>query len=126
MATVTIRKPTVSAAHLARIKARKPARIATDDPDNPELGGADAGIRSARLARLRDGKPRGEDIRRFREMLRLTQERFAAALGINVTTLRGWEQDQRHPQGPAIALPRMVATHPRLVLEAAQRGRAAS
>lgn len=42
---------------------------------------------------------------------------FAEALGISVHTLRNWEQDRRTPEGPALALLRVVARHPRVVHE---------
>ena len=67
-------------------------------------------------AALVAGKPTGEDLREFRLMLQLTQQAFAAGLGISIGTLRNWEQDVRHPDGPAIALLRLVARHPRLLL----------
>jgi len=67
-------------------------------------------------AALIAGKPAGEDLREFRLMLQLTQQAFAAGLGISIGTLRNWEQDVRHPDGPAIALLRLVARHPRLLL----------
>jgi putative transcriptional regulator len=34
-----------------------------------------------------------------------------------VHTLRNWEQDRRSPQGPALALIRVAARHPRVLLE---------
>jgi putative transcriptional regulator len=34
-----------------------------------------------------------------------------------VHTLRNWEQDRRTPDGPALALLRIAARHPRVVRE---------
>ena len=59
----------------------------------------------------------GADVTALRQFIGLTQERFAAAMGISVHTLRNWEQGRRHPDGPAIALLRIAARHPRLILE---------
>jgi putative transcriptional regulator len=59
----------------------------------------------------------GNDIVKLRTFIQLTQENFAKALGISVHTLRNWEQDRRHPEGPAIALLRIAARHPRVLLE---------
>ena len=42
---------------------------------------------------------------------------FADALGISVHTLRNWEQGRRHPEGPALALLRIAARHPRVLQE---------
>ena len=42
---------------------------------------------------------------------------FAEALGISVHTLRDWEQGRRSPEGPALALLRIAARHPRVLRE---------
>jgi putative transcriptional regulator len=59
----------------------------------------------------------GEDISALRRFVGLSQTRFAAAMGISVHTLRNWEQGRRHPDGPAIALLRIAARHPRIIRE---------
>ena len=59
----------------------------------------------------------GEDIAALRRFVGLTQARFARAMGISVHTLRNWEQDRRLPEGPALALLRIAARHPRILRE---------
>ncbi len=59
----------------------------------------------------------GKGIIALRAFIGLTQEGFAAALGISVHTLRNWEQDRRKPEGPALALLRIAARHPRVLKE---------
>jgi putative transcriptional regulator len=59
----------------------------------------------------------GEDISALRRFVGLTQTQFAQAMGISVHTLRNWEQGRRHPDGPAIALLRIAARHPRIIRE---------
>lgn len=59
----------------------------------------------------------GEDIAALRRFVGLTQAQFASAMGISVHTLRNWEQGRRHPEGPAIALLRIAARHPRIIRE---------
>ncbi len=59
----------------------------------------------------------GGDIIALRKFTGLTQESFATALGISVYTLRNWEQDLRKPDGPALALMRVAALHPRVLKE---------
>ena len=59
----------------------------------------------------------GEDIAALRRFVGLTQAQFAQAMGISVHTLRNWEQGRRHPEGPAIALLRIAARHPRIIRE---------
>ena len=59
----------------------------------------------------------GADISALRRFVGLTQAQFAQAIGISVHTLRNWEQGRRHPDGPAIALLRLAARHPRIIRE---------
>ena len=59
----------------------------------------------------------GEDIVALRRFVGLTQSQFSKAIGISVHTLRNWEQGRRHPEGPAIALLRIAARHPRIIRE---------
>jgi putative transcriptional regulator len=59
----------------------------------------------------------GEDISALRRFVGLTQTQFARAMGISVHTLRNWEQGRRHPDGPAVALLRIAARHPRIIRE---------
>ena len=59
----------------------------------------------------------GADIKALRKFTGLSQVRFAEALGISVHTLRNWEQGRRKPEGPALALLRIAARHPRIIRE---------
>ena len=75
-------------------------------------------IKASVRRRLRQGVIKsGQDIVDLRRFLSLTQEEFAQALGISVHTLRNWEQDRRKPEGPALALIRVAARHPRIIRE---------
>lgn len=59
----------------------------------------------------------GGDVVVLRRFVGLSQAQFARALGISVHTLRNREQGRRHPDGPAIALLRIAARHPRIIRE---------
>ena len=59
----------------------------------------------------------GSDVVALRKFVGLTQQKFAQAIGISVHTLRNWEQGKRTPEGPAIALLRIAARHPRIIRE---------
>ena len=59
----------------------------------------------------------GADVVALRRFVGLSQVRFAEALGISVHTLRNWEQGRRSPEGPALALLRIAARHPRIIRE---------
>lgn len=88
--------------------------------DLPELTDEDfANAIPARLRRrlMRGQFESGSDVAALRRFVRLTQEQFARAMGISVHTLRNWEQDRRRPEGPALALLRIAARHPRIIRE---------
>jgi DNA-binding transcriptional regulator YiaG len=88
--------------------------------DIPELTEAQfARAIPARLRRrLMSGRfESGDDIAALRRFVGLTQTEFARAMGISVHTLRNWEQGRRQPEGPAIALLRIAARHPRIIRE---------
>ncbi len=59
----------------------------------------------------------GADIVALRRFVGLSQRAFAAALEISVHTLRNWEQGRRQPEGPALALLKIAARHPKIVRE---------
>lgn len=88
--------------------------------DIAELSDADfeSAIPSRLRKRLIQGNfESGEDIAALRRFVRLTQAQFAQAMGISVHTLRNWEQGRRTPEGPALALLRIAAKHPRIIRE---------
>jgi len=57
----------------------------------------------------------GPNIKRLRSNYKLSQNEFAALLGISVATLRNWEQGRREPEGPARVLLQVAARHPEAV-----------
>jgi putative transcriptional regulator len=60
-------------------------------------------------------------VRAIRERTSLSQTEFAELIGVSVKTLQNWEQDRRHPTGPAAALLRIIAQEPRLAVRAIHR-----
>ena len=88
--------------------------------DIPELTKAqfDRAISARARKKLMNGEfESGDDVAMLRKFVGLTQAEFAKAMGISVHTLRNWEQGRRHPEGPAIALLRIAARHPRVIRE---------
>lgn len=59
----------------------------------------------------------GTDVAALRRFIGLTQTEFASAVEISVHTLRNWEQGRRKPEGPALALLKIAARHPRIIRE---------
>jgi len=58
------------------------------------------------------------DVKNIRAKTGMSQNEFASAFGISVSTLRHWERGDRRPQGPALVLLNVVAKEPRAVLRA--------
>ena len=84
----------------------------------PELTEADFGrmVTRAQRKRLIAGTFEAGDLIALRRFLNLTQAELAGRIGISVDSLQNWEQDRRQPDGPARALLRLIAKHPRLIL----------
>jgi putative transcriptional regulator len=57
-------------------------------------------------------------IKALRDMVGLSQPKFAALLHVDVGTLRNWEQGRREPTGPAKALLTAIRRDPKNVLKA--------
>lgn len=57
-------------------------------------------------------------VKEIRNTTGLTQSKFAECLGIEVSTLRNWEQGRREPTGPAKALLRALKNDPKNVMQA--------
>ena len=86
----------------------------------PELTNQDfaRALKRSERKRLIEGRiESGDDIVMLRRFVGLSQTKFAQALGISVHTLRNWEQGRRQPEGPALALLRIAARHPKIVRE---------
>jgi len=62
---------------------------------------------------------RKNEVTRARATLGLSQNKFAALLGISAATLKNWEQGRRRPSGAAKVLLRIAQKHPEIVLKAA-------
>jgi len=58
------------------------------------------------------------DAKAIRRLTGLSQAKFAELLGIELSTLRNWEQGRRQPTGPARALLRAIQNEPVAVIRA--------
>ena len=57
------------------------------------------------------------DVKKIRSSYKLSQNEFAALMGISVSTLRNWEQGRRAPEGSARVLLQVAAKHPEVIWE---------
>ncbi|MBK7081448.1 MAG: helix-turn-helix domain-containing protein [Betaproteobacteria bacterium] len=55
----------------------------------------------------------------IREQMGLSQDKFAALLGVSIRTLQEWEQGRRAPSGAARTLLMIAARNPQALLEVA-------
>ena len=58
------------------------------------------------------------ELRDIYSLVGMSQNEFASAFGISVSTLRHWERGDRAPQGPALVLLNVVSKEPKAVLKA--------
>jgi putative transcriptional regulator len=75
-------------------------------------------IRRGRQTASREFNFLPDDIRAIRRRLGKSQVEFALLIGVSPATLRNWEQGRRTPDGPARALLKVAAAHPRVVAQA--------
>jgi len=61
------------------------------------------------------------DVKNIRAKIGMSQNEFASAFGISVSTLRHWERGDRTPHGPALVLLNVVAKEPKAVLRALRK-----
>lgn len=73
---------------------------------------------AAKLKTTRIEMPTAKDVTPIRKRLGLSQEAFAAFLGVSIGTLRNWEQSRREPHGAARALLLIAEKKPQAFLEA--------
>jgi putative transcriptional regulator len=74
-------------------------------------------LEPSRMTRAADLVQEGSlDVAALRGRFKLSQAKFAALLGISVSTLQNWEQGRREPEGPAKVLLRVAAAHPEALL----------
>ena len=55
------------------------------------------------------------NVGKIRSSYKLSQNEFAALMGISVNTLRNWEQGRRTPEGAARVLLQVAAKHPEVI-----------
>src|SRR5687768_4557279 len=82
-------------------------------------------IKRGRKRPARKAEIKAPDVRRIREKAGLSQSEFARMLHVSPKTLQNWEQKRRQPNGPAIALLKVVESEPEMVLRTLHQRRAA-
>ena len=101
--------------------ARTSATPATTSVARATTSVARATTSVARATRVTPEMATSPVVRDLRRRARLTQQEFAARLGVPVETIRNWEQGKRMPRGPARALLAVIAHAPETVFAALAR-----
>lgn len=57
------------------------------------------------------------DVKALRQRLGISQEAFAGRYGLDVATVRNWEQGRTIPEGPAAALLQLIDRDPDKIVE---------
>ncbi|MDN5752641.1 MAG: helix-turn-helix domain-containing protein [Nitrosospira sp.] len=57
------------------------------------------------------------DVKRIRDRLGLSQDKFAEVYGLSVGTVRNWEHGKRKPEGPARILLNLIERQPDFVAQ---------
>lgn len=65
----------------------------------------------------------GPEVKRIRQSVGLSQDRFAALIHVKASTLRNWEQGRRSPSGAAAALLTAIQNDPVNVIAALNSAR---
>ena len=100
-------KPADPALMAATSDAAIARQIARDPDTAPDMADAPPGDFTV--------KRRFPEVRTLRKRLALTQEQFAARFGVNIWTLRDWENHRREPDGPAQTLLKVIDRDPEAV-----------
>jgi putative transcriptional regulator len=75
-----------------------------------------------RVETIKSGQPftspiRPDEVKAIRYKLNQSQAEFALMMGVSLATLQGWEEGRHRPDGPAMALLRVAAKNPRMVIK---------
>jgi putative transcriptional regulator len=65
--------------------------------------------------------PSTPDVQTIRNKTGMSQNEFAAKLGISVKTLKYWEKGERKPRGPSLVLLNIIDKKPKTVLDILSR-----
>jgi DNA-binding transcriptional regulator YiaG len=60
------------------------------------------------------------EIKEIRNRLGVSQDRFARALNVSVSSVRAWEQGLRQPEGPTLRLLELADRHPEILMDTAK------
>ncbi len=112
--------PRISIEDVPPLTAAERARLETTTEEDvqrymAEDGDRDLGDADPAEVRIVRSYP---DPRELRRRLNMTREEFARSFGLNLWTLREWEQQKAEPEGPARTLLRVIEKEPDAVRRA--------
>lgn len=75
-------------------------------------------IKNGKIKPGREFKIEEPQVKAIRTKIGMTQNKFAALIGVSQRTIENWEQGRRHPTGPARALLKIVEADPESAIKA--------
>jgi DNA-binding transcriptional regulator YiaG len=102
-------------AHLALTKLVEQREVVIEVPVVEDLRLLADELREVGIAVTRHEPPARLDVKGIRENLGVSQEEFALHYGLDVDTLRNWEQGRSKPDTAGRTILWMIATHPEVV-----------
>ena len=89
--------------------------VAARLPDVPNPSAFEADLQKLGVVAERRLVPDHIDVAAIRRKLELSQEEFALRFGLDVATVRNWEQGRYQPDGAARVLLKVIERHPSVV-----------
>jgi DNA-binding transcriptional regulator YiaG len=100
------------AAHHALTQLLQAGEVVVAVPQVEDAGRLLTELRDAGLDARRHAPPEAIDIRAIRARLGASQEEFALRFGLDLATLRNWEQGRSRPDTASRTLLRLIETNP--------------
>lgn len=104
-------------AHSVLNRLVKGQAVPVELPSVEDNDGLVAELKRLGIQASRREPPQSIDLRAIREQQNLTQHEFAIKYGLELATVRNWEQDRTHLSSPAKILLGVIARHPEAVEE---------
>ncbi len=102
-------------AKLLTMPADERQGVAVRLPDVPNPTAFEAGLQKIGVIAERRLVPDHIDVAAIRQKLGLSQDEFALRFGLDVATIRNWEQGRHQPDGASRVLLRVIERHPAAV-----------
>lgn len=112
---------TLQKGHAALTRMLDDGEVLVEVPVVEDLRVLVAELAAAGIAATRHEPPETLDVKAIREVSGASQEEFALRYGLDVATLRNWEQGRSRPDTASRTMLWLIATRPEVVVAALDR-----